>query len=694
MDQHVPVTGGEFYALKWSEWVDSPDSDDDTPQTDLYLQVQYLDAGLNVLPGSSIFLTNGDSGGWREERKQLEIPSSATQLRIVLGSDLYATGQYCVDDLHLAGPILGSLRHLAEYPSQPSNLGVPDWDSIGEDFATIVFNPSATGEHLPLIDTCEVETVAGYEGPAYSIQSYVGVPQFNNWESVTTFGALYAATLSGNDMSSYSSVDYVSQIETFYSETNGHAIIYNNPTLVDTVATCDDNGVAVAGDNAEWYTLLPTILWGQIIAQYDDPAYSHLEGQFLDTVDAWIGAIPDLAAEDWNIWSYNFLTDEVNQFADIPNHINGAYSSGDYDWVCIAATVDPADETACKAEIEQYFRDNPITQPDIGVGIAWIALEAYNLTSDPSYLSAAEDVMDDLSLRTGTSSSHYESIGYYGPLVAARLNAQHGNSYAIDTFLEWIFTDGFEGPRPSWGLASDQWGNFDAYGIPTGNGSSGGYSFMKNTGVAVGALAPTLRYDTRYATELGKWLLHVANNAKMFYPDELPPANQHAWAWADDTGVKSIPYEGVKRYFEGASPYGTSDVRLFQQPTWEDFGLYSGWAGGIFGALFEPTAHPEIVQVDLRATDTLPGDSYPTYLYYNPTSEDENVSLPVGTNAVDLYDTVRHEFIADNVTGTTSISIPAGGAVIVVVVPGSGTVTVSSGQLLVDSVVVDYRYVV
>lgn len=692
MEQSVAVTGGAYYALTWSEWVDSPPSDDDNPQTDLYLQVQYLDASSNVLPGSSIFLTNGDSGGWRKSAKQLEVPSGATQMRIVLGSDRYATGEYCADDFHVSGPIPGSLRHLAEYPSQPSNLSVPDWDSIGEDFASIVFDAGATGEHLPLIDTCEVETVAGYEGPAYSIQSYVGVPQFHNWESVTTFGALYAATLTGNDMSNYGSVDYVSQIETFYSETNGHAVIYNNPTFVDSSATCDDNDVAVAGDNAEWYTLLPTILWGQIIAHYDDPAYAHLETQFLDAVDAWIGAVPDLAAADWDIWSYNFLTDEVNEFADIPNHINGAWASGDYDWVCDAALVDPADEVACKAEIEQHFRNNPINQPDIGIGIAWIALEAYNLTSDPAYLAAAEDVMDDMATRTGTVTSHYESIGYYGPLVAARLNAEHGEALNIDTFLEWIFTDGFEGPRPSWGLASDKWGDFDAYGIPTGNGSSGGYAFMKNTGVAVGAIAPTLRYDSRYAHELGKWLLHVANNAKMFYPAELPTTNQHAWDWADDTGVTSIPYEGVKRYFEGASPYGTSDVRLFGQPAWEDFGIYSGWAGGVFAALFEPTVHPEIVQVDLRATDTLPGDSYPTYLYYNPTADDKTVTLAVGGAAVDLYDTVRHEFFADNVTGNASITVPGDGAVIVVVTPGSGTISVSGGQLLVDSVVVDYQY--
>ena len=48
-----------------------------------------------------------------------------------------------------------------------------------------------------------------------------------------------------------------------------------------------------------------------------------------------------------------------------------------------------------------------------------------------------------------------------------------------------------------------------------------GYAFAMNTFQWAGALTPVARYDTRYAHDIGKWMLNLANAARLFYPGSL-----------------------------------------------------------------------------------------------------------------------------------------------------------------------------
>ena len=68
-----------------------------------------------------------------------------------------------------------------------------------------------------------------------------------------------------------------------------------------------------------------------------------------------------------------------------------------------------------------------------------------------------------------------------------------------------------------------RWGNYDCDGLLGSIDNRGGYAFAMNTYAQAGALVPLVRYDTRYARAIGKWMLNLANSARLFYPGALPP---------------------------------------------------------------------------------------------------------------------------------------------------------------------------
>jgi hypothetical protein len=173
-----------------------------------------------------------------------------------------------------------------------------------------------------------------------------------------------------------------------------------------------------------------------------------------------------------------------------------------------------------------------------------------------------------------------------------------------------------------------------------------------NSYTAAGVIAPVARYQPQYARLLGRWLLHVAVNANLFYPGTLPTNMQSDAAWAQQTGVQSISYEGVRNL--GATvPFATGDAA---SPIL-DFNPYGAWGSGWMAALFQTSNVPGILQIDCRASEAFLAAAYPTYLFYNPYAVAEQVTINVGTNTNHLYDAVAGIFVATNVTGNTS---PAG----------------------------------
>jgi len=109
--------------------------------------------------------------------------------------------------------------------------------------------------------------------------------------------------------------------------------------------------------------------------------------------------------------------------------------------------------------------------------------------------------------------------------------------------LNWVFSSGSDA-RPD-GLSEWALGSYDCHGLFGSTTDSSGYAFSMNSFVAAD-ISPTVRYEPQYARLLGRWLLHVAANARLFYPDALETNMQSSAAWVQQTAVRSISYEGLR----------------------------------------------------------------------------------------------------------------------------------------------------
>lgn len=137
------------------------------------------------------------------------------------------------------------------------------------------------------------------------------------------------------------------------------------------------------------------------------------------------------------------------------------------------------------------------------------------------------------------------------------------------------------------------------------------------------------------------------------------------------------------------SPYATGDGFSYGFAT--NFALYGASHVGMLGAIVETTNVEKILQLDLLVTDYYHAQAYPTYLYYNPYSTSQSVQIDVGTCPVDLYDTVSQTFLKTSVSGVTNFDIGADSAVVIVLAPTGGQVTIAGNKKLIDNVVVDYK---
>ena len=103
-------------------------------------------------------------------------------------------------------------------------------------------------------------------------------------------------------------------------------------------------------------------------------------------------------------------------------------------------------------------------------------------------------------------------------------------------------------------MISDRWNGLDAHGLVGSTTDGEGYAFAMNTFQWAGALVPLARYDTRYAHDIGKWTLNLANAARLFYPNAHDAEHQSSYAWAKAHDGKSvIAYEGIRKWKRGAA---------------------------------------------------------------------------------------------------------------------------------------------
>jgi len=139
------------------------------------------------------------------------------------------------------------------------------------------------------------------------------------------------------------------------------------------------------------------------------------------------------------------------------------------------------------------------------------------------------------------------------------------------------------------------------------------------------------------------------------------------------------------------SPYATGDPTHYGWgPT--DFGIYSGAPVGVLGGMIQATNVEKILKIDLLKTDFFHATAYPTYLYYNPFPEAKTVELNLPSGSYDIYDAVTDSYLAKNVSGLTSFTIPVSSALVAVLAPVDGKrVHNADGKILINDVFVGLR---
>lgn len=326
-------------------------------------------------------------------------------------------------------------------------------------------------------------------------------------------------------------------------------------------------------------------------------------------------------------------------------------------------------------------------EPDASAAVAYLELTEGLKSGESKYLAGARRALKSFQ---GTKfNPTYEVLSAYGVLAAAFLNAERGDHWDTNQLMNWCF-EPTSPNRTGWGMILGNWGGYDVGGLMGSTTDDGGYAFAMNTYLNAATLAPVARYDSRYSASLAKWILNLTNSARLYYPDELPAANQSSSDWKGDP-CHGLAYEGLRASWAGKSPFAAGDAK---RSGWAktDFGMYGSGYVGLLGALVQPTNVPMILKIDLRATDFLPERAYPTSLYWNPYSQSKKVTVDLGSGAVRPYDAVSHRFLsAGRVKSSFTITLASHQAAQIVLVPASKKAVVRSGNReLVDGVVIDF----
>jgi hypothetical protein len=355
---------------------------------------------------------------------------------------------------------------------------------------------------------------------------------------------------------------------------------------------------------------------------------------------------------------------------------------------------------------------------------AWALYAAHTQTMNPEYLAAAKEAIAWWLVHPG----RYEMSHAMGPLVLARLNAEHGCDFDMQRMLNIWFGDHAaftpalaEGQVMPWGItAGTQLGGVTCDGLDGAcwRRSDGFYAFAMGSYQAPGWLLPAVRYDQRIARAAARYALNAANSCRYFLGVDLDWEHQDHKNWRDTLPNGSgylFSYEGVRSQPHASTPehtpqpYGTGDAlmqhyRQTKTPNaqyWTDkktfsrnsdnIALYMGSSIGFLGAPFNATEVEGIIAWDLNITDHFAPPSYPTRLLHNPFSDAKTVTLNAGLAVADFYDTVTGKFIRRNVSGAQKISLAPDQAAVIVIVPANLKPTLVGRQLQLNGIAIDYR---
>jgi len=542
-----------------------------------------------------------------------------------------------------------SLPRIDQMPAIPQPLKIIDWKKKTLQFDSLVFNFNSTASYGPLIwlDSSR----RNIDQVTFGLYTVIGDvrqgPKKNNGEfheALTSMNSLISAGLLGIDKTSQHGFNFVKMVQNYFNSDNKWNIVMNNTNPT----------VALAGGGYGrdwWYDVYPNVLYYGI------------------------------AALNPNVENTKFIQHAIaEQFCKADSVLNGNYDYSYFDYAQMKG-----------------MRNNIPLQQDVAGGHAWVLYSAYQKFGDKRYLNRAKSATE--ALLGQKESRFYEILLPFGAYTAARLNAEQGTNYDVTKLLNWMF-DGCQSKdgRYGWGVIAEKWGDYDVSGLQGSITDGGGYGFFMNSVAMAWPLVPMVKYEPQYAKTIGKYMLNVVNAARLFYPDQVDDAHQWLPELKDLThGI--IGYEGIRKVddygkpaLKGISPVSTGDGPKWTagQPKESMFSLYSTSIAGIFGAIVNKTEINGILALNCNVTDFYAENKYPEYLYYNPYAEAKTVTYS-STGGVDLFDVISKRYLSKGGHSNISISLPAGEAVLVVVLPAGTRLKSEGSKIKVGNVVIAYR---
>lgn len=527
------------------------------------------------------------------------------------------------------------IPRVSQMPNVPSPYLIRDWKTVALQYDELIFSTSLSGQFLPLMKLKS----NGINYPALEpilLDTYVGAASHGNQaEAINIIPALVGATLVGVDKSNQNGINWTEKAKDFFNKANGQNVYLN--------------GYAATSGTDWWYDVMPNVFFFQLYSQYPDVPDFDL--QFNTIADRWLDAIYAMegSATPWKIPEMNYRGWNLSSMT--PNN-------------------------------------NGVTEPESAGSIAWLLYHAWLKSGDKKYLTGAQLSMNFLS--SLNSNPSYELQLPYGALIAAKMNAELGTHYDVEKIVNWCFD---KGSLRNWGVIAGNWNGADVSGlIGEANDSGNDYAFAMNGFQQAAALVPMVKYDKRFARDIAKWILNLANASRLFYPEYLPDASQDDFAWNALHDPQSvIAYEALKENLDGKKLYGTGDAK---KNGWAqtNLGIYGSSHVGYLGAIVESTDAEGILKLDINKTDFFGENILPGFLVYNPHGDIRQVTLSLGSQTYDIYNAISETIVKTNVTGNTQLDLGAGEAMLLMYLPQGSTLAAKQGKLYTGNTVVDHHY--
>jgi hypothetical protein len=530
-----------------------------------------------------------------------------------------------------------TINRVAQMPDLPAPYLMRDWKNVAVKYDQLAFSTTAAtaGPYLPLVGF----KTSGVNYPALQpilLQTYVGTNSTNQAEGINILPALVGASLMNINKANQGGFNWVEKSKDFFNKANNQNVYLN--------------GYSTSSGNDWWYDMMPNIFFYQLFTQY--PSTTDYNTQFVSIANQWLTAVHAMGGSTtpWSAATMNYRAWRLSTMTGLTEGVK---------------------------------------EPEAAGGIGWLLYHAYLETGEKKYLEGAQMSLEYLS--SLTSNPSYELQLPYGAFIAARMNAEQGTSYDVSKILNWCFD---RGPLRGWGAIKGQWDGKDVSGlIGEANDTGNDYAFALNGFQQAGALVPLIKYDKRFARDLAKWTLNVANASRFFYRPY--PTNQDDLAWSTTNDPDAvIAYEALKEHdsHNGNIPLNaTGDAK---RNNWAEtnLGLYGSSSVGYLAAVIETTDVEGILLLDVNKTDFFLENAYPTFALYNPhpTNKVVTLTLPAGTH--DIYDAISETTLVTGASGTTTITVKADEAVLITYVPAGTSLIPVEGKLYANEKVIDYHY--